>query len=189
MGGGDKFLREIDGVRLIELTLERLAAQVDRTLVSVNGNIDSIADLGLTSVEDPPGVAGRGPLSGILAGLAWTASNIGEDGLMLSIPADLPFAPLDLAARLNEARTAGRAEIAVASSVGRLHYAVGLWPAKLAGALERWLEGSNDSAVRSFLKSRNVVVAEFEGRSDPFFNINTPADLVHARSMAGERTR
>jgi molybdopterin-guanine dinucleotide biosynthesis protein A len=183
MGGGDKFLREIEGARLIDRTRARIDPQVDQTLVSVNGNADSVVDLGLPIVEDSAILAGHGPLVGILAGLRWAAEHVGGNALIVSVPSDTPFVPRDLVLRLEAARLAADAEIGVASSSGRLHYAVAAWPPSLADELEAWLLNDSGSAIRAFLHTRRIAVAEFTAPYDPFLNVNAPEDIGRARSI------
>jgi molybdopterin-guanine dinucleotide biosynthesis protein A len=183
MGGDDKFLLPLGGETLLAHTRRRLAPQVERLAVSINGNAPSVAGMGLDLVEDLPGLADRGPLGGILAGLGWAAREVGPASDVLSVPADTPFLPADLASRLRMARRAARAEIAVAASGGRTHFAVALWPAGLATELTVWLRGQQGSAIHAFLAGRRVAIADFTGPYDSLLNVNAPPDLELARAM------
>lgn len=183
MGGGDKFLLPLGDENLLERTRRRLAPQVEKVAVSVNGNAPSVAGVGLDIVEDLPGLSDRGPLGGILAGLAWAARAAGPASDVLSVPADTPFLPLDLAGRLRSARRAAGAEIAVAASAGRVHFAVALWPAGLAAAITAWLRAPENSAVHVFLAGRSVVTVDFGGPYDCLLNVNAPPDLERARAV------
>jgi molybdopterin-guanine dinucleotide biosynthesis protein A len=185
MGGGDMSRHSLAGIRLIDRAMARLAPQVGRVVVSANGNADGLPPPGMPVVEDGA-AAGRGPLSGILAGLRWTAAEMGGDAMLVSVPADTPFLPLGLVPRLLEARRNGSAEIAVAASAGRIHHAVAAWPAGLADALEDWLQSQENSAVRLFLAARRTVTVDFAAPYDPFFNVNTPEDLEMARRIEQE---
>jgi molybdopterin-guanine dinucleotide biosynthesis protein A len=183
MGGGDKFLLSLDHENLLQHTRRRLAPQVARIAVSVNGNGPSVAGLGLDIIEDLSGLADRGPLGGILAGLCWAAREAGPASDVLSVPADTPFLPLDLADRLRSARQAAGAEIAVAASAGRVHFAVGLWPAGVAAELAVWLRGQQRSAIHAFLAGRSVATVDFAGPYDSLLNVNAPLDLERARAV------
>jgi molybdopterin-guanine dinucleotide biosynthesis protein A len=184
MGGGDKFLLPLGHENLLERTRRRLAPQVDRVIVSVNGNAASVAGTRLESVEDLPGLADRGPLGGVVAGLRWAAGEAGAESDMLSVPADTPFLPLDLSERLRAARQATGAEIAVAASVGHVHFAVALWPVGLAAEMTGWLLGQQGSAIHAFLAGRSVATVDFAGPYDSLLNVNTPPDLERARAVA-----
>jgi molybdopterin-guanine dinucleotide biosynthesis protein A len=184
MGGGDKFLLKLDGERLIDRVVRRLAGQVDRMIVNVNGNAEALANLDLPLVEDVPELAGLGPLSGIFAAARWAEHSLGREALVLTVPADVPFLPLDLAAGLAAARLEEGTDIAVASSNRQLQYTVALWRAAVAGDIEAWLRRGTGSAIRDFVAARRVAVAEFAGSHDPFLNINQPVDLQRAEEIA-----
>ena len=78
-------------------------------------------------------------------------------------------------------------QIAVATSAGIMHPVFALWPVVLADALEHWLLTNGKRRVRGFIESHPFEKAEFplieteDGPIDPFFNINTKADLETAQ--------
>lgn len=179
MGGGDKFLREISGIRLLDRALARLTPQVDQVVLSANGNEGSLAGYPPPIVRDGIG-AGRGPLAGILAGLRWSLKNYGSEAVLISMPSDTPFFPMNLVKRLIATLADSQTEIAVAASNGRVHHAIAAWPVHLGASLERWLAIKDSSAVHEFFASRQTVRVDFTGSPDPFFNVNTPDDLYAA---------
>lgn len=188
MGGGDKFLREVAGRRMLDHTLARLVAQVDQVILSANGNEHNLIGCSLPIVDDGA-YAGSGPLAGILAALRWGAARFGSDTVLVSVPADTPFFPFDLAERLVGA-LARNADIAVASSNGRRHYAVAAWSVRAADAIEDQLKRGETLAIRDFLQSCTTETVDFAGRPhDPFFNVNTPLDLEAAQAIASELMR
>ena len=74
MGGGDKALRLIGGVPLLERVIERMRPQVETLVLNANGDPARFASFGLPVVPDSvPDYAG--PLAGVLAGLDWTAEH------------------------------------------------------------------------------------------------------------------
>ncbi len=124
-----------------------------------------------------------GPLAGILAGLEWALREAPAVTDIVTLAADTPFAPDDLVERLQAARRAAGAEIAVAASRGRRHHAVALWPVALAGPLRRALDEEGVRKVEVFADRFAVAVAEWPATPfDPFFNVNTPEDLVAAEA-------
>jgi molybdopterin-guanine dinucleotide biosynthesis protein A len=123
-------------------------------------------------------------LSGILAGVRWAERAAGRGALVLTVPADVPFLPLDLRARLVAAMKEQAADIAVASSDGQLQYTTALWRAAAADDIEAWLKRGTGSAIRDYIGGRRVAVAEFAGPHDPFLNINRPEDLQRAEAIA-----
>ena len=80
-----------------------------------------------------------GPLAGVLAALDWTAENRPDANHVVSVAGDCPFLPRDLVSRLEAARIAAKAELAVAASDGRSHPVIGLWAVALRGDLRKAL--------------------------------------------------
>jgi molybdopterin-guanine dinucleotide biosynthesis protein A len=185
MGGGDKPLRLLAGRPILSHVITRLQPQVSVVVLNANGDPARFREWGLPIVPD--GIAGfPGPLAGIHAGMVWARENHPEISHILSIPADLPFLPLNLAAELQAVHTASGADIIIAMSAGRRHPAVGLWPVSLAPALHRAITRDNLRKVGDFADRYRVALAEFSvAPIDPFYNINSQDDLIRAESMAG----
>lgn len=180
--GRDKRLELLGGKALIAHAIGRLSGQVDRLMINAEDDMDSLAAYGLPVRSDP--VSGfAGPLAGILAGLLW-AVELKADSLV-TVPSDSPFFPHDLVARL---AMVPDCQIACAASGGRLHPVFGLWhqPSHFIAKLEEAL-GHGEGKVESFVSRYRQGVAEWSiVQHDPFFNVNTPADLAAAeRLLAG----
>lgn len=184
MGGGDKGMREVAGRRLIDHVIARLAPQVAGLAINANGDPARFAEFGLPVLPDS--IEGHaGPLAGVLAGLDWAA----EQGAsaIITAAADTPFFPTDLVARLMAA--AGPSGLALAASrdaagCWQLHPTFGLWPVALRQDLRAALCGGLRKIVL-WTGQHAAGRAEFAGRSfDPFFNVNTPEDIVRAEELA-----
>lgn len=173
--GVEKALLPLAGRPLIEHVAARLRPQVDRIVISANGDPGRFRGCGAPVVPDR--VADRGPLQGVLAGMLWARA--AGAGFVLTAPCDTPYLPADLADRLRATLAEAGAPVAVATSAGRDHYAVSLQPVALAEALEAWLAAGNRS-LHGWLASHRAARAGFEAAPDPFFNINAPADLARA---------
>jgi molybdopterin-guanine dinucleotide biosynthesis protein A len=103
MGGGDKPLKTIGGVTILDRVLGRLTPQCSAVVINANGDPARFAATGLPVVaDDVPDFAG--PLAGILAGLDWAAAHAPDIAFVASVPGDCPFLPRDLVARLHQAR-------------------------------------------------------------------------------------
>ncbi|MDB5367562.1 MAG: molybdenum cofactor guanylyltransferase [Rhodospirillales bacterium] len=180
MGGGDKCLLQLGGRTLLEHVIDRVAPQAAQLALNANGDPSRFAGFGLPVVADP--VAGfPGPLAGVLAGLRWAASR--NQPLLLSVPTDTPFLPLDLAAGFVEAVDQEGAEIAVAVSEGRPHPTASLWPTYLADDLESALHGGK-RRIKEFMQDYRVIEVAFATEGiDPFFNVNLPEDLARVEAM------
>jgi molybdopterin-guanine dinucleotide biosynthesis protein A len=183
LGGGDKALRHLGGRTMLDHVLARIAPQADFLALNANGDPARFAVWGLPVLADPV-PDHPGPLAGVLAGLLWARAQGAYD--VLIVPADTPFLPSDLVARLRAGR--GDAGIACAMSAGRLHPVVGLWRAALADDLAERL-AAGDRKVELFLRHvglAEVVFGPGADGGDPFANVNTPEDLASAeRRLAG----
>ncbi len=185
MGGGDKGLKVVAGLRLLDRVIARLGPQCAPLAINANGDPARFATFGLPvlpdSLPDHPG-----PLAGVLAGLDW-AAGLGAASIV-TVAADTPFFPGDLVARLQAA--AGPSGLALAASRdedGKLwqHPTFGLWPVALREDLRSALEGGLRKIVL-WTEHHGAGVAEFPSDPfDPFFNINTPEDIAAAERLIG----
>jgi molybdopterin-guanine dinucleotide biosynthesis protein A len=184
MGGGDKGLIEIAGRPILDHVIERLKPQVGALVINANGDPARFATYGLPVVADSiDGFAG--PLAGVLSGLDWAAAQ-GADWVA-TVATDTPFFPRDLVARLREA-SAGM-DLACASSGGRHHPVVGLWPVRLAEDLRHAMTVEDVRKVDRWTARHRLGVAAFAAEPfDPFFNANRPDDLAEATRILEECT-
>ena len=184
MGGGDKPMREIGGRAILDHVVERLEPQCDGLLLNANGDPERFARFGLPVVADT--VAGYpGPLAGILAALEWTAQNRPGVEWVISAAGDCPFLPRDLVTRLQQARQAEGADLAVAASGGQAHPVIGLWKVALRDDLRKALVEEDLRKIdRWTARYRLATVSWPVEPVDPFFNANTVDDLHEAERLA-----
>lgn len=169
MGGGDKGLLDLGGRPIIAHVIARLGCA---RAISANGDPARFAAFGLPVLPDSlPGWPG--PLAGVLAGMDWAAGQ----GLarIVTAAADTPFFPRDLAERL----TAVEAPVVLATHDGDDHPAFAAWDVSLRDDLRAALVAGT-RRMRDWMDAQGAVRVAFAG-VDPFFNINTPADLQAAR--------
>lgn len=183
MGGGDKALRLLGGVTLLEHVIKRLRPQVDALVLNANGDPGRFAKFGLPVVPDSvPDFAG--PLAGVLAGLDWTAAHRPDHPFVVSVATDAPFLPTDLVTRLAEGLEEARADLACAASGGRSHPVFGLWPARLREALRQAVVEEGIHKVDLWTARHRLLTVAFADRPvDPFFNANRPEDLETAAAL------
>jgi molybdopterin-guanine dinucleotide biosynthesis protein A len=125
--------------------------------------------------DSVPGFAG--PLAGILVALSWMPSATH----VLTVPADTPFLPHDLAARLRAA-VQGPDDSVMVARQGRLHPVIGLWPVSSRDRLEMAVRKEGLRKVEAWTDRVSTRVVSFdEASADPFFNVNTADDLAAAR--------
>jgi molybdenum cofactor guanylyltransferase len=183
MGGGDKALRLLGGIPLLERVIERLRPQVDALVLNANGDPARFANFALPVAADTvPGFVG--PLAGVLAGLDWAASHRPDCPYVVSVATDAPFLPIDLVARLAEALDEAGADLACAASGGRSHPVFGLWPVRLRNDLHRAVVDQGIHKVDFWTARHQLTTVSFPIQPvDPFFNANRPEDLEAAAAL------
>ncbi len=183
MGGGDKSLRVLAGETILERVIARARPQVAALVLNANGDPARFAAFGLPVVADSiPDFAG--PLAGVLAGLDWAAVNVAGASHVASFATDAPFLPTDLVSRLAEAVEDGRHNLACAASNGRRHPVFGLWPLALREDLRAALR-SGVRKVDQWTARHRLAAVEFAAEPwDPFFNANTPEDLIKGEQLS-----
>jgi len=172
---------ELGGRTLLDRVIERIEGQVAGLAINANRDPSRFYELGLPIISDS--VAGYpGPLAGVLAGLDW-AHKVGARHI-ITVAADTPFFPLDLAERLQRAAKRANTPIALAATWegGRTnrHPTFGYWPVSLRDDLRSALAQEIRKVVL-WTDSHGASTAAFEDGA--FFNINTPEDLAQAEGM------
>ena len=178
MGGGDKSLLPLDGTPLLRHVIIRITPQVDGRLLNANGDARRFGAFSLPIAPDSiDGYAG--PLAGILAGMDY-ADYHGFTHIQ-TVAADTPFLPTDLVQRLSEgAHQINIARDDNANEKFALHPTFGLWDVTLRDELRASI---NDGMrkVMGFVKQQDWRGVTWETTDyDPFFNVNTPADMAQA---------
>ncbi|UVF22184.1 molybdenum cofactor guanylyltransferase MobA (plasmid) [Microvirga terrae] len=183
MGGGDKPLRMLRDRTLLEHIIGHLKPQCAELILNANGDPARFMTAGLVVVPDniPDFV---GPLAGILAALDWTALYRPSIEWVVSVAADSPFLPGDFVAQLHSARRRCGTPLACAWSGGRTHPANGLWPVTLREDLRNALTHEKIRKIDHWTARYGVAHADWQCCPvDPFFNVNTPDDLVEAERL------
>jgi molybdenum cofactor guanylyltransferase len=183
MGGGDKALRLLGGVSLLDRVIERLRPQVEALVLNANGNPARFARFGLPVVPDSvPDFAG--PLAGVLAGLDWAAAHQPDCALVVSVATDAPFLPPDLVERLAAALEQQGADLACAASAGQAHPVIGLWPVHLREDLRHAVVAEGVRKVDQWTARHCLATVAFASEPvDPFFNANRPEDFAAAAAL------
>ena len=183
MGGGDKALRLIGGVPLLDRVIERMRPQVETLVLNANGDPARFAGFGLPVVPDSvPDYAG--PLAGVLTGLDWTAEHRPDCAYVVSVATDAPFLPRDLVSRLVRGMENSAADLACAASGGQPHPVIGLWPVRLREDLRRAVADETIRKVDVWTARHRLTIVPFPSEPlDPFFNANRPEDLTTAAAL------
>ncbi|MFK3779105.1 molybdenum cofactor guanylyltransferase MobA [Agrobacterium sp. NPDC089420] len=185
--GSNKAMVMLGDAPLISHVVRRITPQVcDVTInAAIHGDNGWAESFGLPLLPDTLN-GHAGPLAGILAGMRHFQHREGAASHFLTAPADSPFFPEDLVARLCEHVSDNT--IVIAASSGQVHPVFALWPVTLADDLQDWLKNDANRRIRAYLARHVTIGVAFppletaKGSLDPFFNINTPDELALARS-------
>lgn len=171
MGSVDKGLQLLRGRPMVEHVIERLRPQVDEVLINANQNLERYRAWGCPVVPDAVG-GFAGPLAGLHAGMTST-----RRALILTVPCDSPFLPLDLAARLEAGLMAADADLAVAKTYDQPHPVFALVRTAMLPHLEAFL-ARGERKIDLWYATLRVVEVAFDDQETAFSNINTPQDLA-----------
>lgn len=174
--GGAKPLQLLGGERLIDRALGQARQWSDLVAISVR-NAAQVGDVNVEVLIDEPAV--DGPFGGLVTALKF--AHAARRDLLLTIPADTPFLPVDLSERLTLAM--GDCEAALASSGGRLHPICGAWRTSALGKVDEYL-ASGRRSLKGFAELIGFTAADWPTEPiDPFFNVNTRDDLRRAAEL------
>lgn len=171
MGTVDKGLQLLHGRPMVAAVIERLAPQVGEILINANQNLAAYEAFGHRVVPDAIG-GFAGPLAGLHAGLS-----VAKHPLVLTVPCDSPFLPLDLYSRLE--KEMNNSELAVAKTGDQAHPVFALVRASVLKNLERFL-ADGGRKIDAWYASLKVVEVSFDDEADAFRNINTREELNSA---------
>lgn len=172
MGGVDKGLQPLRGRPMVEWVIERLAPQVSRIVINANQNLDAYRRFGHTVVSDEVREdGGAGPLAGLHAGLGHCV-----EPLLVSVPCDSPFLPLDLVSRLRSALETHDKQLAVARTGTQVHPVFALMRREVREHLGEFL-ADGGRKIDAWYDSLDVVEVDFEDEAKAFSNINTREEL------------
>lgn len=176
--GGAKPLRLLGERTLLSRALSQATQWSDAVAVAVRSP-SQLGDIEAKWIIDDEAI--EGPLGGLGAGLDFAREHGAK--ALLSIPADMPFLPADLALRLSGA--VGSSSAAIACSGGRLHPVCGLWRPGVSTVLGSYLDTGRRS-LKGLAEACGFVTVEWgTDPLDPFFNINSAEDLELAERLLG----
>lgn len=170
MGGIDKGLQMFHGQTLIESVLERLHPQVAETLINANQNQERYEAFGHQVIGDL--VLGyAGPLAGLHSALSAASHD-----LVLTVPCDSPFLPVDLVERMEHALHVQAADVAVARTGRQAHPVFCLARRALLPHLTNFLDNGGRK-IDAWYADLKVVEVAFDDQPEAFANFNTLAEL------------
>lgn len=199
MGAGvPKPLRLLGGQPMVAHVVERLRPQVMDLVVVANDPAPAFRALEAALIADPPDIQeaarreGRrlGPLAGVLAGMEWALAHHPHSGWILTVPADVPFLPLDLTVRLCGEMHVPEPDVLMIRHGSRREPSLAVWSVKLAADLRRAVLEEGIRRVEGFAHRHRVAELAWPGGGAPFLNVNTPEELSAAEArLARARPR
>jgi len=171
LGGVDKGLIKLKDSPLVQHLIARIQPQVGEIIISANRNVEQYANFGFAVFKD--NIEGfAGPLAGILTALKHCKTE-----WLLSVPADSPFVPNDLALHLSE--KIQHAKIAIPHDGKYLQPTFSLINKSLTSSLDDFLQ-QGERKARVWMQQQKHVIVDFSKQSHAFVNINTEEDLHYA---------
>lgn len=181
MGGVDKGLQLYQGVPLFLHCYQRLKNQVAEVAVNANRNQAIYRQSGLPVFADDLADF-QGPLSGMLAGLTRAKSD-----LVLFVPCDCPFLPLDLVEKLqqpfldNETQNKSAVKkssifLTYATDGEREHPTFCLVSPLLTENLRTYLQ-KDERRMLQFMRENHAIAVDFSTQKNAFQNFNHLEDL------------
>jgi len=189
MGGSDKGLLQLGQQTILDEVLERFKPQVDDIVLNVNGDPSRFAAFGLPCIADSLG-GYLGPLAGVLAALEYAREH--RFDWVASVAADTPFFPTDFVSKSRGKAAELKAPVILASSFDyekakwMRHPTFGIWHVSLEGSLRDALQSGIRKIViwTDSVRGSEIQFAHESSSLDPFFNVNTPEELVIAQQGA-----
>ncbi len=179
--GRQKPFVPLAGKPLVQHSIDRLRVQVTELVINVNDEHERYTAFGCPVIEDSlPGH--RGPLVGVLDGLAWAREHKQDFRGIITLPCDIPFVPNDYVSKLILPSNDDRHTRYAVEKTGK-HFLCAYWPCSVESQLREFVEAGH-AKVETFHSSVGGVAVDFSDRAfDAFFNINTPEDVAVAHQM------
>ena len=190
MDGNDKAFLSIADQNLLEMVVGRLIRQTPKVAINTSSNNPKYVQHGLPILRDH--FRGFwGPLSGILSAMIW-ANDMGYEKVA-TVAVDTPLFPEDLLDKLDQKIMLSNSDIVFAASLSEtkrvkvLHPVFGLWKTFLFEDLRKQLEKGVRKVTCWSERHKASSVCFSDERIDPFFNINTPQDIILLKEYLREK--
>ena len=190
MNRNDKAFLSISDRTLLEIVIDRLRLQTQHVAINTNSKSLKYTKHGLPVLKDQIG-GFLGPLAGILTAMEW-ANDIGCEKVA-TVAVDTPLFPKTLLKELNQKMKVSNSDIVFAASRSDrkkkkvLHPVFGLWKTCLFEDLRKELEKGIRKVTLWSERHNASCVCFSDERIDPFFNVNTPHDIIPLREFLADK--
>jgi molybdopterin-guanine dinucleotide biosynthesis protein A len=181
--GSDKAMAILGDRPLLQWVTDRVRPQVGKLAIS-----GPVRD-GFLLPSIPDAVKNAGPLSALCSALAWAE----REGVpfVVTFSCDAPFVPFNIVGSMQLALADH--DCVVACQAELLHPTCAFWRTSIRGEVETAFSAGVRSLHGAVIRV-NSTSMDFSGEregpcGDPFFNINSPGDMLVAKAWLEERRR
>jgi molybdopterin-guanine dinucleotide biosynthesis protein A len=182
LDGKGKYSQQLLNKTLLDHVFIRMSVQTNKIAVNFHDkNLDVNKEYVLVYDKFKSHI---GPLAGIHAAISHCIESSQKNShLVVTVPVDTPFLPLDLIARFKNKIESSMADVIVACSGDRYHPTVAMWRISVMKKLEYCIQ-NNIRKIDLFTKELDKSYVNWNvERYDPFYNINNHNDLKIAETM------
>ena len=182
LDGKGKYSQLLCNKTLLEHVFTRVSMQSSRVAVNFHDkNNNTFKNYSIVLDKFKKSI---GPLAGIHAALSYCIEN-GNDSsqLVITIPVDTPFIPLDLVIKFKNKIKFSQSDVVIASSNERHHPTIAIWKTSIISKLEDSIK-NNIRKIDLFTNNLKKAYINWDIKEyDPFYNINDYNDLKNAEYM------
>lgn len=183
--GQNKALMKLEGREIIQRILHTLSPISEEMLIVTNAP-DTYQHLGAVVINDDQEFKGKGPLAGLLTGLAAAKTDT-----CLVVACDMPFVSIKVAKWLVDLLAEGHHEAMIPVDQGRQHFLFGAYSSRAQIAARESLLSGKQAMKSLFEKIPVRLVQKHDAPKDVqdewescFWNMNTMEDYHQAKEMA-----
>ena len=179
--GQDKSQVKLQDKLLIDYILTEIVDEFRETLVIANEPINFIQSKNISFTNDFKN--GLGPLGGVLTAMKWIKQNNRHYEWISTFPSDTPFFTKKELKYFYKKIEINESKLFFIKSKDTRHNIFGLWSVSLIEKLEADIM-KGERKVEIWANSIGVKTVNIDYKKpDPFFNINTKADLEKAKKI------
>jgi molybdopterin-guanine dinucleotide biosynthesis protein A len=181
--GGSKAEALLAGEPLLARVIGRFRPQVDSLLINLNqsSTLECVADYPL--LADTQGDF-SGPLAGLHAACGYLEKANSAAKAIAIAPCDGPFLPLNFVSALANALVRENAAIACVRYRGQMQPTFSLWRRSTFKAVDHHFRELGEGGFKGLFRALPTVFVDWpQAPVDPFFNINTQAELALAATL------
>ena len=179
--GQDKSQVKLQNKLLIDYILEEIVDEFKEVLIIANEQIKFMQSQNISVTKDFK--SGVGPLGGVLTAMKWIKENNKHYKWISTFPSDTPFFTKKELKYFYKKIKINESKLFFIKSKDTRHNIFGLWSVSLIEKLEADIM-KGERKVEIWANSIGVKTVNIEYKKpDPFFNINTKADLEKAKKI------